>query len=426
MKPQTIIHPLSHTWCTDSTPSGLLRNMSQPGIMWRHWNSYSLMNSFPAILIGGPPHSGKSTLAYSLSQALRRRNIAHYLMRAAPDGEGDWTHELQNAAVQPVRFKGAWTQHWVDVTCRDVAQRTLPLLVDVGGKPTPAQEAIFDQCTHAIVIAAEDSDRERWVQMAHAHNLTPIAILRSTLEPDPPPDPPSSPGGPLVGTITGLSRKAPAPGGLFDALVERVADLFAPFTEAEVLRIHLSRAPFRNPAEWPPVHLTHFRDLHRALHPDDPSGRFRLDDDIAPALALIPDDRPVALYGRAPIRLVAAIAARRDVRWQFDARLGWLQTPRLSICPPGDLSYLDHPHLAIEMASIGPQATVLTLRGRDSYLDYDEMLNVRLPYIAPDQHVTLGGPEGGKLPQWLMAGIAAAYRSCAGVMAWQPQSDTAV
>ncbi len=389
--------------------------------MWYYWNHYGYMNSFPAILIGGPPHSGKSTLCYSLSQALRQRKIAHYLLRAAPDGEGDWTHELENAAVQPVRFKGDWTQHWIDVTCRDVAQRTLPLLVDVGGKPTPDQQAIFDQCTHAIVIAAKDEDRAPWVEMTQAHNLLLLANLRSTLAPlpDRAADPHDA-GGPLVGEVSGLKREAPAPGGLFNALVERVAGLFAPFTEDEVLRIHLSRAPFQS--DPGSVHVVHFRDLHRALRPGDPSGRFRLDDDIAPALALIPGDRPIALYGRAPIRLVAAIAARRDVCWQFDARLGWLQALRPTVCAPDDRSYLNHPDLIIEPVESAPDTTTLVLRGKDLYLNYDALQTLRLPWIAPDRRVIVGAPGGGKLPQWLIAGIAAAYRHCAGVEAWQAQS----
>ncbi len=391
--------------------------------MWHHWNCYGYMNSFPAILIGGPPHSGKSTLAYSVSQALRRRQIAHYLLRAAPDGEGDWTHELQNAAVQPVRFKGNWTQHWVDVTCRDVAQRTLPLLVDVGGKPTPEQQAIFDQCTHAIVIAAKDEDRTRWVEMTQAHNLLLLANLRSTLDALPPLETDAhDANSPLIGAVNGLDRQAPAPGGLFEALVERVASLFAPFTEDEVLRIHLSRAPFQAGTPCSAgVHVAHFRDLHRALHPGDPSGRFQLDDDIAPALALIPADRPIALYGRAPIRLVAAIAAQRNVHWQFDVRLGWLKALQPKVCAPGDLSYLEHPDLMIEAVENAPDTTTLIVRGKDLYLDYEALLNLRLPWIAPERRVVVGGPDGGKLPQWLTAGIVAAYRSCAGVEAWQPQ-----
>ncbi len=50
------------------------------------------MELFPAILVGGPPHSGKSVLTYSLTQALRRRGVDHYVLRAAPDGEGDWAN----------------------------------------------------------------------------------------------------------------------------------------------------------------------------------------------------------------------------------------------------------------------------------------------------------------------------------------------
>src|SRR5438552_6610469 len=50
-----------------------------------------LFHSLPAILIGGPPHTGKSVLTYSLSQALRKRSIEHYVIRASPDGEGDWS-----------------------------------------------------------------------------------------------------------------------------------------------------------------------------------------------------------------------------------------------------------------------------------------------------------------------------------------------
>ncbi|GCF10230.1 hypothetical protein KDI_37940 [Dictyobacter arantiisoli] len=38
------------------------------------------MNPLPAILIGGPPHAGKSVLFYSLTHALRERNIPHHVI----------------------------------------------------------------------------------------------------------------------------------------------------------------------------------------------------------------------------------------------------------------------------------------------------------------------------------------------------------
>ena len=107
-------------------------------------------NPLPAVAIGGPPHSGKSVLAYSLSATLRELEVDHYLFRAyPPDGEGDWFLEGEPAFVRHFRVKGARSEAWLAPLIRDIAQRRLPLLVDMGGLPTEAQEAILDACTHA-------------------------------------------------------------------------------------------------------------------------------------------------------------------------------------------------------------------------------------------------------------------------------------
>jgi len=119
------------------------------------------MELFPAILIGGPPHSGKSVLAYNLSHALRPR-VTHYLLRACPDGEGDWANEIDQSLVRTIRVKGDWTRTWVDRICRDIAARHQPLLVDVGGKPEPWQEPIFGQCSAAILLGRSPETIEVW------------------------------------------------------------------------------------------------------------------------------------------------------------------------------------------------------------------------------------------------------------------------
>src|SRR5512136_651193 len=67
------------------------------------------MDLLPAVLVGGPPHSGKSVLAYALSRALRERGVAHYLLRACPDGEGDWSQEAEQSLVRQIRIKGSYT-----------------------------------------------------------------------------------------------------------------------------------------------------------------------------------------------------------------------------------------------------------------------------------------------------------------------------
>src|SRR5437016_3695405 len=121
--------------------------------------------SLPAILIGGPPHAGKSVLTYNLSQALRRRNVPHYVLRASPDGEGDWSQEMDQNTVQLVRIKGKWTPEFVSRTCSELEQRQLPLLVDVGGKPQNDQMCIFQHCTHSILLlhANDESVIRQWL-----------------------------------------------------------------------------------------------------------------------------------------------------------------------------------------------------------------------------------------------------------------------
>src|SRR2546423_15686315 len=102
-----------------------------------------MVNLLPAILIGGPPHAGKSVLTYSISQALRKRNVDHYVIRACPDGEGDWSQEIDQRAVSRLRFKGDWTPDFVKRICRDLERRHFPLIVDIGGWPGQSDMVLF-------------------------------------------------------------------------------------------------------------------------------------------------------------------------------------------------------------------------------------------------------------------------------------------
>ncbi|MCS7041091.1 MAG: hypothetical protein NZP34_15910, partial [Caldilineales bacterium] len=88
----------------------------------------SSQEELPAVLVGGPPHSGKSVLIYSLSQALRARGVDHYALRACPDGEGDWSNQAPPPLVKEIRLKGSWTPQWVQWISRDIRCRRLPLL----------------------------------------------------------------------------------------------------------------------------------------------------------------------------------------------------------------------------------------------------------------------------------------------------------
>ena len=192
----------------------------------------------PAVLVGGPPHSGKSVLIYSLSQALRGRGVAHYALRACPDGEGDWSNEAPPELVREIRIKGQWTQEWVERIAADIDRRYLPLLVDVGGRPTPEQAALLGRCTHAILLTPDDETRAWWRELVDRHGVPVVAELSSDLRGENR----LTASDPIVrGTLAGLERRSTASGPAFDALVDRLAALFP---DREALRSrHLAAAP---------------------------------------------------------------------------------------------------------------------------------------------------------------------------------------
>ncbi|MCS6847942.1 MAG: hypothetical protein RMN52_09530 [Anaerolineae bacterium] len=368
------------------------------------------INLLPAILIGGPPHSGKSVLAYSLSQALRARKVAHYLLRAAPDGEGDWSQEMDPHLVHAIRFKGEWSTQWVNIVCRDLAARVMPLLVDIGGRPTADQMTIFDQCTGAILLTPNDEVAARWRERVASHGLPIIADLRSVLEGESALQ--MTEGGELRGTLSGLQRgQGTIRSSALDALVERLASIFA-FSEAELARIHTAAAPAD-------ARVVRFDDMLRRMYPNDGLPRFR-PEDLDAILADVPAHEPIAAYGRMPVWLATVLGARRNLRWQFDARLGWVRTPRFTMCPPGTKPAANA-GLSFRLTRTGHNQVHLDVAKTEYYLDYSAIDGLRVPHISAEMQVTVNGPEtpGGGLPLWVFAALGHAYRGCAGVQARQ-------
>jgi CRISPR-associated protein Csx3 len=162
-----------------------------------------ITNLLPAILFAGPPHSGKSVLAYLLSQRL-----PHILLRAAPDGEGDWSYESPEEVRVRQRQKGVYTADLIEDLMHAIRNRSLPMLVDIGGRPRETQFRLLDACTHVIHLWREADDRQEWECWLEERSLIPIASLRSQLAP---PDSLEPGPGPLRGVITGLERAGPQP-----------------------------------------------------------------------------------------------------------------------------------------------------------------------------------------------------------------------
>ncbi len=365
------------------------------------------MIQLPAIVIGGPPHAGKSVLSYSITQRLRKERIEHYVLRACPDGEGDWSHETPPELVQLIRRKGKFSMHFLENVLDALKHRHLPLLVDMGGRPTEEQQAIFVACTHAIFIARDEATLHEWFDMARNHNPTidVIACLISELD-----------GVPeifaaepmLSARITGLERGETADGLVFDALIERIHTIFA--VQSEQLRLlHQTQSPAR------------FIELDRPqqIVTGNVDSHYWQPDYLPQLQQWLPKGEPVALYGRSAnwVFATAAITCREQTVYQFDPRLGWVQVPRCRVKEVNERLPVRY-HIEHQ-----PKFTLINVMLGEHYLEYDDCQELPVPPIAPSRGVVISF----KGPLWLQSAMAQAYSEIAPWVAlYYPQSKCAI
>lgn len=352
-------------------------------------------NPLPAILIGGPPKAGKSVLTYNLTRELRRYDIPHYVFRANPDIEGDWylkgDLETVDQIVGKVRAYRKWTDIFRAFVCRDLAHRHLPLIVDLGGLPNDADTCIFQVCTHSILLLKDEKPETTptWLRYTKQHGLTPIAELHSkqqgesTLTAENPI---------ITGTITGLEPGARIHNSAFDALLERVKQLFGSYSAAELEQFHVETAPLECV-----VHLP------QRLHTFAPDTDEWSADMLAPLLRDLPPQTAMAVYGRAPNWVYSALAihAGTQLFHQFDARLGWVTAPALRA---STAEQVKQPFMFIEPEHYNDTFVVL-IHPTYNYLDHRDASELMFPEPPPQHGVIVTG----KLPLWLFTALARFY-----------------
>lgn len=343
-------------------------------------------NLFPAILIAGPPHSGKSVLAYLLSQRLRKQEVAHYLLRAVPDGEGDWYLEGDPSVVRALRVKHktgysrAFVQHMRSI----IEGRLLPLLVDVGGRPQGVQLEILKACTHSILLFRTPSERQDWRDLLAGTDLLPVAELQSSLDSaelvyqDKPV---------LQAVITGLERDISTrkAGTTFEALLERVAGI-CHYEAAFLEREHLRHAPFHPLLE---------RELATKINPHREVPLIWEASHLSRLKGSFQAGQPIAVYGRGPVWLGAwlAIQALPAPVAIFDVRYGWVIVPEVEITPHPQLQYRFIPY------NLFDEGTWIEIVIPGGILERND---IRLPPIPGAGGAVLSG----KLPRWAFAALA--------------------
>ncbi len=146
----------------------------------------------PALLVVGPPDSGKSVLSHSLFQSLLPENPEIYLQRAQWDGEGNYILELgpdfgpeEREAFKALN-RGQLTERFFPYQAQAILQlrrQKSLVIVDVGGMVQPEKQPILEACSHYLIISSKPEAIAPWHEFCRDRgNLIPLAVLHSRLE----------------------------------------------------------------------------------------------------------------------------------------------------------------------------------------------------------------------------------------------------
>jgi CRISPR-associated protein Csx3 len=307
--------------------------------------------------------------------------------------------------AESLRRKGKFTPAWVERICRDLATRPLPFLVDIGGRPEPWQETIIDQCTHAILLTTDNEALAEWQERVAQYNLLVIASLTSQRSGES--QLAKTSGSVIQGTISQLERGQPVTGPVFEAVLNRVRALFD-YSYDELLSIHNEQAPVELVVDL----LTMYRQLN-ATRP----GYDWQPADLGRVFDYLPQDTPLALYGRGPGWLYAAVTNSIFPQpfYQFDARRGWVKPTRLTASATTKVPL----SVTVEQSEFYLH---LKLDLPEDYLIYQPELSAPFPPPRQTQGVILNG----KLPNWLYTGLTLFYRSAPWVAIYYPHLNQAI
>ena len=195
------LHPTAWVACYDprlgavvvATHSRLVRigqviAVNIPDVKKKYKSSSSLC---PALMIVGPPDSGKSVFSHALFTSLLPEYPDIYLQRAHWDGEGNYLLEMSQDATEAEieeykkRDRGCYTQRFFPYHAKAILelrrQKSL-VIVDVGGMVQPEKMPVLEACTHYLIVSSKMEAVDAWHEFCRDRgNLTAVGVIHSSL-----------------------------------------------------------------------------------------------------------------------------------------------------------------------------------------------------------------------------------------------------
>ena len=133
------------------------------------------------IVFCGPPHSGKSVFIANLIDKLP--TDAYTIIRACPDGEGNWSNNKNQNETNIVRKKGKFTTSFIEDACKVIDNQTNKIvLVDVGGIISKENKQVFEHCDSFVVLSNDEKKKKEWLNFGKELRLECLGCLDSSLE----------------------------------------------------------------------------------------------------------------------------------------------------------------------------------------------------------------------------------------------------
>ena len=133
------------------------------------------------VVFCGPPHSGKSVFIANLIDKLP--TDAYTIIRACPDGEGNWSNNKNQNETSIVRKKGKFSTSFIEDACKAIDNQINKIvLVDVGGMISKENKQIFEHCDSFVVLSSDEKKKKEWLEFGQKLGLKCLGYLDSSLE----------------------------------------------------------------------------------------------------------------------------------------------------------------------------------------------------------------------------------------------------